>query len=171
VAISDFREIVHAGIDQIVRDGVAIVGGLRGWHAVCSNRSGRCVGRVAGWRSGCLEPRSGAAHVDIDARASVHQRPVAVAAGARRRADRAEQRMGLFQGSGQLAWRHRLHAEGLSDGFQTSELAGQGSRGDQGGLVPTEGHDTDRVDRPPHGAASRICQLVRDRIHRRPVRR
>ncbi len=58
------------------------------------------------------------------ARADLHQRPVALAAGRRRAGDDAHGKLGLLQGSRLLARYHRLHAEGLPDGRRASELEG-----------------------------------------------
>ena len=58
-------------------------------------------------------------------------------------------KLGLFQSPGVLAWNHRLHAEGLSNGLRSSELEGAQVGKSHRSLVPTGVHDS-RQGRSPH---------------------
>ena len=105
---------------------------------------------------------------DAHARADLHQRAVAVAAGRGEADQRAGRRLGLFQGPRLLAGNHRLHAEGLPDPLPPSQLERDEPFGRHRGLVPARDQRAEAVGRPPRRPLPGIPEFQRDRVRRWP---
>ena len=112
---------------------------------------GRVRRALAQGREGRLGPGQGESRNDAHARADLHQRAVALAAGRDQGRTAARGELGLLQGPRLLARNHRLHAEGLPDGLRRIR-AGRthGWRGITAAWYEREITVPDRVGRPPH---------------------
>jgi len=143
--------------------------GLRGLAAGCRRGGGVACGRgrgaaarrgPRGMGSDQSAPRS-----DAHARANLHQRPLAMAAGREDRW-RANRPLGLFQSPGLLVGNQRLHAARLPDGLPASKLERREAGRDRRGLVPAGNQRSQPMGRPPHHPRHGVPQFQRHGLRR-----